>query len=796
MACPGNAAKVCGAGNRLSVYKLGGLGPEPTSGISTTTSSVTGSTKVTVATTSTTTSPVQIGLPAVWKYGGCYIDGVNGRILNYGQPGGTTNTIESCIQTCKGLGYTVAGMEYSSECYCDNHLYNGAAPTAESDCNIPCAGNPVEMCGAGGRMSIYYTGNLTSYRAPATQTTGLPGNWQYAGCYSDNVNGKRALFWQIILTNTNSATNCLSKCSEYGYMAAGMEYGNECYCGDADVLIESGSTLQPEANCAVLCSGDSNYICGGGSRLSYYKWGGAPLHVFNKPKGNLAGQYQFLIGGVIVPLITTLGVNGKVTFLEKYGTGAPNATGAYELDLAKINNSSMAWREMHVSSDIFCSAGLTLPDKVGRQINIGGWNGEALYGIRLYWPDGSPGTPGVNDWQEDFRNLQLQAPRWYPSAIIMANGSILVVGGEIGSNSAPTPSLEILPKPPGGTALYMDWLARTDPNNLYPFCFVLPSGGIFVGYYNEARILNEVTFATVKTLPNMPGSVSNPLAGRTYPLEGTGVLLPQHAPYTEPLTVMMCGGSANGASLAVDNCVSTQPEAANPQWVIEIMPSQRVMSCITALPDGTYLILNGATKGVAGFGLAENPNLGAVLYDPTKPINQRMSVMANTIVPRLYHSEAILLADGRVLVSGSNPQDGIHPDEYRVEVFLPPYLLSGLARPTYSITNKDWSYGQTITITVTRGAIDNIKVSLLAAVSSTHGNSMGQRTIFPAFSCAGTTCTITAPPNSHVSPPGWWQLFILDGPTPSNSTWVRIGGDPANLGAWPKLPTFNVPGSG
>ena len=70
--------------------------------------------------------------------------------------------------------------------------------------------------------------------------------------------------------------------------------------------------------------------------------------------------------------------------------------------------------------------------------------------------------------------------------MIMANGSILVVGGEEGSNGAPIPNLEVLPKPVGGpTYLYMDWLERTDPNNLYPFLAVLPGGGVFVQYYNE-----------------------------------------------------------------------------------------------------------------------------------------------------------------------------------------------------------------------------------------------------------------------------------------------------------------------
>jgi hypothetical protein len=38
------------------------------------------------------------------------------------------------------------------------------------------------------------------------------------------------------------------------------------------------------------------------------------------------------------------------------------------------------------------------------------------------------------------------------------------------------------------------------------------------------------------------------------------------------------------------------------------------------------------------------------------------------------------------------------------------------------------------------------------------------------------------------------MLFILDGPTPSNATWVRIGGDPAALGNWPDFPDFFVPG--
>jgi hypothetical protein len=98
------------------------------------------------------------------------------------------------------------------------------------------------------------------------------------------------------------------------------------------------------------------------------------------------------------------------------------------------------------------------------------------------------------------------------------------------------------------------------------------------------------------------------------------------------------------------------------------------MSCMVALPDGTFLIVNGAHHGVAGFGLGEDPNFSAVLYDPTQSPGSRMSILNNTNIARMYHSEAILLPDGRVLISGSDPQtfnpDGTakYPEEFRIEV--------------------------------------------------------------------------------------------------------------------------------
>ena len=94
----------------------------------------------------------------------------------------------------------------------------------------------------------------------------------------------------------------------------------------------------------------------------------------------------------------------------------------------------------------------------------------------------------------------------------------------------PTQGLQL---PGGGPVITPDYLQRTDPSNLYPFLMVLPSGRFFIGkhslgkfdcttthlctskLFNEAHVLDPVTFDTVTILPNMPGSVNNFLADHT-----------------------------------------------------------------------------------------------------------------------------------------------------------------------------------------------------------------------------------------------------------------------------------------
>ncbi|KAG8215859.1 copper radical oxidase [Butyriboletus roseoflavus] len=747
--------------------------------------------------TRATPSPVTSGLAGTWKYAGCWVDNANGRVLGNEYDSSTT-TVESCITHCSASNFTLAAIEYSVQCFCGDYMVNGAVQAPESDCNMACGGNANEACGGPNLLSTYSTtGSVTALTVPTIKNTSLPGSWTYKGCLAEPSNGNRVFPYENIWTTNNTVDACLTQCAAYGYPAAGLEYGNQCFCGDVSDATNGSGGYVADSECNTACSGDPGHLCGGPNRLTTYYWTGTPLYVWNTP-GN-TGHYEFLIGGIVVPLIATVGVNNKVTFVEKWGTSEfTNSTGAYELDISLVDNYKLAWREMHVKTDVFCSASLILPDKGARQLNVGGWSLTSTYGVRLYWPDGSAGVNGTNNWEENVNEVLLQHGRWYPTPMIMPNGSILVVGGETGSNGPPEPTLEILPRPPGGdTTITLDYLQRTDPNNLYPYLLVLPSGRIFIGYYNEARILDPVTFDTDVLLPNMPGAVNNFLGGRTYPMEGTAVLLPQHAPYTDLIEILICGGSTPGAGIALDNCITIAPEAENPTWTIERMPSKRVMTCMVTLPDGTYMVLNGAQQGLAGFGLGSDPNLNALLYDPSKPVGQRFSILGNTIVARLYHSEATLLPDGRVLVSGSDPESPNYPQEFRMEVYIPPYLNQGFKQPTFTITETDWAHsGQyTIDVTLFQGTTNTMGVSLVAASSSTHGSIMsGGRILFPEFSCSGTKCTITAPPNANVSPPGWHQLFVLDGPTPSHSAWVRIGGDPAELGNWPNFSDFTLPG--
>ena len=72
--------------------------------------------------------------------------------------------------------------------------------------------------------------------------------------------------------------------------------------------------------------------------------------------------------------------------------------------------------------------------------------------------------------------------------------------------------------------------------------------------------------------------------------------------------------------------------------------------------------------------------LTPVLYATNNP-GARFQTLAAISIPRLYHSTANLLPDGRILIAGSNTHqyytlNGTFPTELRTEAYSPPYLSS------------------------------------------------------------------------------------------------------------------------
>lgn len=64
-------------------------------------------------------SPVTSGLPGSWKYAACYVDNASGRVLGNEYDDSAT-TVESCVAHCSASNFTLAAIEYSTQC-CESH---------------------------------------------------------------------------------------------------------------------------------------------------------------------------------------------------------------------------------------------------------------------------------------------------------------------------------------------------------------------------------------------------------------------------------------------------------------------------------------------------------------------------------------------------------------------------------------------------------------------------------------------------------------------------------------------------
>jgi len=176
----------------------------------------------------------------------------------------------------------------------------------------------------------------------------------------------------------------------------------------------------------------------------------------------------------------------------------------------------------------------------------------------------------------------------------------------------------------------------------------------------------------------------------------------------------------------------------------------------TILPDGSVLVTGGTS--LCGFSNQSGAVFAAELWNPT---TGQFSMLSNASVVRVYHSSTMLLADGRVLSTGSGDGGGV-TSQKTYEIFSPPYLFKG-ARPSANLARNDMHYGQPFVVT-TPNAASIRKVTLIRLAATTHTFDMGQRlnTLTYQVAADGQSLTVTAPAAGKIAPPGPYRLFLVN----------------------------------
>ncbi|KLO18541.1 copper radical oxidase [Schizopora paradoxa] len=476
-----------------------------------------------------------------------------------------------------------------------------------------------------------------------------------------------------------------------------------------------------------------------------------------------------------------------------------------------------AVQPLNLRSNSFCAGGTFLSN--GTLVNVGGnpvvgnntaaadfGDLDGLQAVRLFHPCDSESAAGC-DMYENHARIRLASPRWYNTVLRLPDGSAMIMGGSkkggwINNATVNNPTIEYYPPKDingsKGLPVQVQFFVDSLNSNLFPIAFVLPDGTIFIAANNLATIYSWQS-NTERRLPAIPNGVRV-----TYPMAGTGLLLPLSPANGYEPEILLCGGSSvsdtkPGYEISANDPASAQcarmvltDAGIAAGWQTEQMPAPRIMPDAILLPTGEVLIVNGGRSGIAGYGNvrdqvgqsnAANPVFQPVLYDPSAPSGSRFSSegLPTSDIPRLYHSVATLTPRGDIMIAGSNPNldrsEQAYGTEYRVEWLQPPYLNA--ERPVIQSIPNMIKLGETVKMTVHLPAnanVDTLKVSCMDLGFVTHAVHANSRLVYlVAKMLDGQTLEVTGPPNANVYPPGpAWIYLVVDG-IPSIGTKVMIG---------------------
>ncbi|MGG7610786.1 galactose oxidase-like domain-containing protein [Streptomyces sp. ZG43] len=361
--------------------------------------------------------------------------------------------------------------------------------------------------------------------------------------------------------------------------------------------------------------------------------------------------------------------------------------------------------------------------------------------------------------------------RWYPTLVTLQDGKVLAVSGlddvgeiDPGDNEIYDPQTKKWSKGP----------FRYFPT--YPALFLTQGGKLFYpasnAGYGPAEKGREPGIWDIEknTFQKVPG-----LTDLDQTETSASLLLP---PAQDQKVMVLGGGGVGESEKSTRRTAVIDLKEENPAFKPgpDLPQGTRYLNSVIMPDDSVFT--TGGSYDYRGRGASNI--FKSQFYDPR---TNSFTPAAEPTVGRNYHSEALLLPDGRVATFGSDSLYGNKENtklgtfEQRMEVFTPPYLHKAAEgeRPALGKGPEEVKYGATATF-ATEDAGTITKARLMRPSAVTHTTDVEQRSIDVELKKTEDSVTITVPKDSTLVPPGWYMVFVnnADG-TPSEAKWIKVG---------------------
>jgi len=394
--------------------------------------------------------------------------------------------------------------------------------------------------------------------------------------------------------------------------------------------------------------------------------------------------------------------------------------------------STNSFASVPVTDNIFCSGLASLPD--GRLLVAGGHfsSHTGLNTTNLF-------NPFSQTWSS---GSAMAFDRWYPTVTALPDGRMLVTEGEIDCDGCNATIPEVY-SPATNSWTSLSGAALSIP--YYPHLFVLPDGRVLNTSTAEDPVPTRALTIQTQTWTTIDAST---------PDGGSAVMY-------RPGKILKTGTSV-APDLAIRPSAATayllDMTQGSPAWTqVSSMHFARAYHNMVLLADGNVLVTNGGqTTNAVG---VSNAVLQAEMWSPA---TQQFSSLASMVAPRLYHSTALLLPDGRVLVAGGGRFNQVNEptDQLSAEIYSPPYLFNG-TRPIISSAPAATQYATHFSI-VTPDASQITSAALIRLGAVTHAFDQNQRYVPLTFQQATGGLTVQSPSSANLAPPGYYMLFIVN----------------------------------